>query len=80
MGPAATSLALLCLCSLGLCVPTGTASAPPAQVRRTVCVLFIAETCFVADVAVTVVCLLVWIEHCIHSQCYECMYVHVCNV
>ena len=33
MGPAATSLALLCLCSLGLCVPTGTAGASPTQVR-----------------------------------------------
>ncbi|XP_068564598.1 C-type lectin domain family 11 member A [Cebidichthys violaceus] len=31
MGPAATSLALLCLCSLGVCVPTGTAAAAPTQ-------------------------------------------------
>ncbi|XP_070843355.1 C-type lectin domain family 11 member A [Chaetodon trifascialis] len=31
MGPAAASLALLCLCSLGLCAPTGTADAPPTQ-------------------------------------------------
>lgn len=35
MGPAATSLALLCLCSLSLGGPTGTANASPTQVRRT---------------------------------------------
>ena len=33
MGPAEASLALLCLCSLGLSVLTGTASAAPTQVR-----------------------------------------------
>lgn len=47
MGPAATSLALLCLCSLVLCVPTGTADATPTQVRTVHClcesVLFITE-------------------------------------
>lgn len=43
MGPAATSLALLCLCSLGVCVPMGTGSAAPAQVRTSyaVCALSI---------------------------------------
>lgn len=35
MGPAATSLALLCLCSLSLGGPTGTANASPTQVRGT---------------------------------------------
>lgn len=43
MGPAEASLALLCLCSLGLSVLKGTASAAPTQVR-TAWVLFITET------------------------------------
>lgn len=47
MGPAATSLALLCLCSLPVCVSTGTTDAAPTQVRTACvhsCVRFITET------------------------------------